>query len=524
MAASTFTLPKPKFVPPFDPEFVPAVLWNREYQRLVKANPKSEKLAVCLKRSNGAVSRRDTAILPHDTPANKKLNVRYVERLVKYMLWMYGGHAITIAGGKAVAAEIRKIYSPKGTRAFDYDFFSDVYDNPMTVTGCDYAKAPKSSEITVALGRNLDGVRIGFDLGGSDRKCAVVVDGKCVFSGETRWDPYFQADWHYQLAGIRDTFKQAMAHIPKGRKLDAIGGSAAGVYVDNRVRRASLFRGVQKANGGRLPKEVVNMFENVRKECKVPLITINDGEVTALLGSMQQKSNSVLGISMGTSVAGGYVTSKGNITDWLNELAFVPVDYREKNGPVDEWSGDAGCGVQYFCQQGVARLAKQAGLKFPEGMKDPEKLEKVQELMAKGDKTAKKIYESLGIMFGYSIAHFADFYDIKKLLILGRVTSGKGGNLLLDTAAKVLKAEFPAIAKKIGFCIPDEKEKRHGQAFAAATLPEIAKTQKAAVKAAKIVPAKKAIVAKKPAKDSCRCPGKKPGCGCPAKAAKAKKR
>lgn len=491
MASSKFTLPKPKFVPPFDTEFVPAVLWNREYQRLVKANPKSEKLAVCLKRSNGAVSRRDTAILPHDTPANKKLNIRYVERLLKYMLWMYGGHAVTIAGNKAVAAEIKKIYSPKGARAFDYDFFSDVYDNPMTVTGCAYDKAPKTSEITVALGRNLDGVRIGFDLGGSDRKYAVVVDGKCVASGETKWDPYFQADWHYQLDGIRDTFKQAMAHIPKGRKLDAIGGSAAGVYVDNRVRRASLFRGVQKANGGRLPKQVVEMFENVRKEVKVPLITINDGEVTALLGSMQQKSNSVLGISMGTSVAGGYVTPKGNITDWLNELAFVPVDYREKNGPVDEWSGDAGCGVQYFCQQGVARLARQAGLTFPDGMKDPEKLEKVQELMAKGDKTAKKIYESLGIMFGYSIAHFADFYDIKKLLILGRVTSGKGGNLLLDTAAKVLKAEFPAVAKKIGFCIPDEKEKRHGQAFAAATLPEIAKA-KAVAKPAKKAAAKKA--------------------------------
>lgn len=459
----------PKFTPKFDPNFVPAVLWNKAF---VEMSVNGEPLAICLKRNNGAVSRFDTKILPNTTAENKKLNIRYVERRVKYMLWMYGGQTVTIAGNADIAAAIKQIYSQNGERAFDYKFFTEVYGKPLTVVGCSYEQAPKSAEITVKLGGNKNGVRVGFDLGGSDRKYCLMIDGEVIDSGETKWDPYFNTDWHYHVDGLRDTIKQACTKIPVGRKLEAVGGSSAGVIVDNLIPMASLFRGVRKANGDKLPEEALNIFENLRKELGIPLITINDGEVTALLGAQEQKSNSVLGISMGTSVAGGYVNSNGNITDWLNELAFVPCDYRE-NGPVDEWSLDAGCGVQYFCQQGVARLARQAGISFADGMKDPEKLEIVQEMMTKGDEKAIGIYQSIGVMFGYSIAHFAEFYDIKKLLILGRVTSGKGGNMILDVAEEVLKAEFPALAAQIGFCIPDEKNKRHGQAAAAATLPEI---------------------------------------------------
>lgn len=462
---------KMKFVPELDKEFVPAVLWNKEYVNLVNADAAAENLAICLKRNNGAVSRVDVKILPH-VGNNCELNIRYVERLVKYMLWMYGGQTITIGGNAELTEAIKEIYSAEGKRAFDYRFFSEVYAKPLTVLNSSYADAPQKAEITVALGGNTNGVRVGFDLGGSDRKYALMVDGVVIDSGETKWDPYFNSDWHYHAEGLRDTIRQACEKIPEGRKLEGVGGSSAGVIVDNLIPMASLLRGVRQANNDVLPKEALNLFEDLRKELGIPLITINDGEVTALLGAQEQKSPSVLGISMGTSVAGGYVNSNGNITDWLNELAFVPCDYRE-NGPVDEWSGDEGCCVQFFCQQGVARIAKQAGLKFPEGMKFPEQLEEVQKLMAAGDETARKIYETLGIEFGYTIAHFAQFYDIKKLLILGRVTSGKGGDLILEIAEKVLQSEFPELAQQIGFCIPDEKNKRHGQAAAAATLPFI---------------------------------------------------
>jgi predicted NBD/HSP70 family sugar kinase len=182
--------------------------------------------------------------------------------------------------------------------------------------------------------------------------------------------------------------------------------------------------------------------------------------------------NRVLGVSMGTSVASGYVTENGSITSWLNELAFAPVDYRQ-DGPVDEWSGDRGCAVQYFCQQGVARLAPLAGLSFPKEMKFAEQLVEVQKLMAAGDTRARMIYESVGVCFGYAIAHYAEFYDIGTLLILGRVTSGEGGNPVLAKAGEVLRAEFPTLAERIKLRTPDEKDKRHGQAVAAASLPKL---------------------------------------------------
>ena len=79
----------------------------------------------------------------------------------------------------------------------------------------------------------------------------------------------------------------------------------------------------------------------------------------------------------------------------------------------------------------------------------------------------------IGTYFGYTIAHYADFYDFQYLLVLGRVTTGDGGEVLIDETRNVLKEEFPELSEKISFHIPDENEKRHGQAIAAASLPVI---------------------------------------------------
>jgi predicted NBD/HSP70 family sugar kinase len=181
--------------------------------------------------------------------------------------------------------------------------------------------------------------------------------------------------------------------------------------------------------------------------------------------------NRVLGISLGTSTAGGYVNAQGNLTSWLNELAFVPVDYNP-DAPVDEWSGDYGCGVQYLSQQCVGRLLGPAGIELEAKLPLPEKLKRVQELMDVEDPRAWKIYQTIGVYLGYAVAHLADFYDLENVLILGRVTSGPGGAVILAGAREVLNVEFPELAAKITFHIPDENAKRHGQAIAAASLPE----------------------------------------------------
>lgn len=341
-----------------------------------------------------------------------------------------------------------------------------IYGKPFEVVGVPYEHAPQSREIEVALGGHTDGCRVGFDLGGSDRKCAAVIDGEVVYTDEVRWDPYFEKDPEYHRQGIIDSIKRAAAHMPR---IDSIGGSSAGVIVNNQPRIASLFRGVSRED---FDRKVVNIFDKIQEQFKVPMVVANDGEVTALAAAMSMKCTGVLGISLGTSLAAGYVNLSGNITDWLDELAFAPVDYRE-HGPVDEWSGDEGCGVQFFSQQGIARLAPLAGLNFPQEMKFPERLVEVQKLMEQGDKRAAAIYRTVGVCFGYSIAHYADFYDLHNLLILGRVTSGEGGEIILNTAQNTLKKEFPELSEQVQFRIPDEQFKRHGQAVIAASLPSL---------------------------------------------------
>ena len=456
-----------KHKPLLDPDFLPAVLWNRAYRNLVESTPGSRELAIALTRDDGLRFLWKSRILP-DTPEHRARNLKYVDRVVKFLLWMKGGHRILGGGAPEIAVALGGIYSERGERAFDWDFIGRrIYDHPISVEAVALPEMPVAKDSAVSLGRHLDGNRIGFDLGGSDRKAAAVVNGEVVFSEEIKWDPYFQKDPDYHLAGIRDSLARAAAHLPGG-KAEAIGGSAAGVYVNNQVRAGSLFRGVPPEM---FEARVRGMFDQLAAEWGVPFVVVNDGEVTALAGSMSLGSNRVLGISMGTSLAAGYVNAAGEITPWLNELAFAPVDYRE-NAPADEWSGDIGCGVQYFSQQGVARLAKVAGYDFGK-MPFAEQLEHVQADMKAGKEMAAGIYHTIGTCFGYAIAHYADFYEIEKLLILGRVTSGEGGRIIIEEANRVLADSFPNLAAAITITTPDEQMKRHGQAVAAASLPAL---------------------------------------------------
>ena len=194
------------------------------------------------------------------------------------------------------------------------------------------------------------------------------------------------------------------------------------------------------------------------------------GDVTALAGAMSLGEDGILGIAMGTSEAGGYVDMKGNITGWLNELAFVPCDLAP-GAMVDEWSGDIGCGVKYFSQDAVIKLAPAAGIELDPALSPAEKLKVVQARMNEGDAGARAIYETIGVYLGYTLAFYAMFYDINHVLLMGRVTSGEGGDLVLGKAQEVLRAEYPELRMQVN--LPDEKSRRVGQSVAAASLPQI---------------------------------------------------
>jgi predicted NBD/HSP70 family sugar kinase len=457
----------PRITPALDPNFRPAVLANHAFRSLVHSSGNAVPVGLALEQSDGNVSHFKTEILPESHP-QAAANFIYLERILRLLLWSRGGFRIHFQGPAALGTKLAAYYRDTATGKFDSNIVAErMFDHPLEFVHARELPAERTS--VTALGRHLEGCRIGFDLGGSDRKAAAVIDGQVVFSEETVWDPYFQPDPRYHFDGIMDSLKKAATHLPR---VDAIGGSAAGIYLNNRVRVASLFRGVAPDV---FNSRVKDLFLEIRKAwSNVPFQVMNDGEVTALAGSMSLGKNSILGISFGTSTAGGYVNAEGNITSWINELAFAPVDYNP-NAPRDEWSGDYGCNVQYFSQQCVGRLLGPAGIEVDAKSGLPEKLKHVQELMGRGDSRACKIYETIGTYFGYAVAHLSEFYDLENVLILGRVTSGPGGEIIIAGAKEVLKMEFPELADKIAFHIPDEKQKRHGQAVAAASLPALDK-------------------------------------------------
>lgn len=454
---------KPTLPPPLDQGFRPAVLANRAFQRKVEETGGGVPLVFGLERSGGAMSRFETRVFPQDHH-RAGANLPYSERIFKFLLWQCGAWRVYVGGPRAIGEYIKTCYSPEGARAFDCGFMgNDVYSKPFTVVTCEHSEVPVALESAQPLGRHLDGCRIGFDLGASDRKVSAVIDGEPVYSEEVVWEPWIQSDPEYHYREIMAALATAASKMPR---VDAIGGSAAGVYVDNRVRVASLFRGVPEERYD----QIRNLFVRIQSELDVPLEIVNDGDVTALAGSMSLEDNGVLGIALGSSEATGYVNAEGNITGWLNEMAFAPVDY-SPDAAIDEWSGDRGCGALYFSQQCVFRLAPTAGITIPDDVTPAARLRFVQDRLEAGHNGALLIWQSIGRYMGYALAHYADFYALKHVLILGRCTSGLGGDLILDGASEVLGSEFPELAARVNIQLPDEKSRRVGQSIAAASLP-----------------------------------------------------
>ena len=449
---------------PLDSQFQPAALWRKNFEQKAQQSGQPVDCRIALEQTNGTTFAYSTLLLPVNHP-DAESNFRHLERLVKFLLWAYGGYKVYVKAPKELVDQLIRYFEFTPTGQFDSNLIGQkVYGQQIEILHAE--ECPEAHLTSQPLGRHLDGCRIGFDLGGSDRKVAAVIDGQVLYSEETVWDPYHKTDPQYHLDGILDSLQKAADHLPQ---VDAIGGSAAGIYVNNQVKVASLFRGIPESL---FNTTVRHIFRDVSREMNLPITVVNDGEVTALAGSMSLKKNSVLGISMGTSLAAGYVNQDGNITTQLNELAFVPVDYNP-DAPADEWSGDLGCGVQYFSQQAVARLLEPAGIDLNHIPDLPSKLKEVQILMEAEDSRARKIYETIGVYLGYTLPHLADFYDFENILFLGRVTSGTGGEIIQTTAQKVLDSEFPDLAETLTFHVPDEKEKRHGQAIAAASLPSL---------------------------------------------------
>ena len=134
-----------------------------------------------------------------------------------------------------------------------------------------------------------------------------------------------------------------------------------------------------------------------------------------------------------------------------------------------------GNGEQYFSQDAVIKLAPRAGIELDSALAPAEKLKVVQNLMEKGDSRARRIFASIGAYLAHTLKLYCRFYDVHHMIVLGRVMSGLGGSVILETCLSILNEEYPELAQKVRVMLPDEKTRRVGQSVAAASLPELRK-------------------------------------------------
>ncbi len=439
-----------------DKAFEPIFLFNKNYENKLASSPTAT-LAFSLERDGGYRETYKVKVLKEGV--DDELNFQFAERLIKTVLWTVGGFKLYICCDKTLFTRISAAYTADGLRGFEVDFFNKVYGVPFTVVYTE--SVPDTVREYIGAGRRNGGARIGFDAGGSDMKVAATLDGKVVFSNEIVWQPKVNANPDYHVANVRAAIREAADKLPR---VDSIGVSSAGIYVQNETRVASLFLKVPSENYDKIR----TIYVDAAAEYGAPLTVANDGDVAALAGAIELNKNNLLGIAMGTSEAAGYADRDGKLLGWLNELAFVPIDVNTKS-MIDEWSGDYGTGVKYLSQDGVIKLAALAGISF-EGAETPaEKLKVVQALAESGDGRAKDVFFDLGNYLAYALLYYHGFYGFDNVLLMGRVLSGVGGEIIKTRAEEVLR-EYRDEVGGIELLLPDEKSRRVGQAVAAANL------------------------------------------------------
>ena len=399
-------------MPALDPGFIPFGIWAKAY---LQEADRPFKIAV--ERDHGKITVYETRLRGEAFAA---ANIRFAERLVKMLLWSAGGFRIYLQGDDTIAAQIRDAYRPGGAREFDAGFEFDMFERPLEVIICSEDDFPTANEQPIHVGGH----------------------------------------------GIVTAFKTAASKMPR---VDGIGVSSAGTFVGNAPMVSSLFIKVPRERR----EEVKTIYDRAAKEIgDVPIVVANDGDVTALAGYMSLGTGCVMGLAMGTSEAVGYVDAEGNILGWFNELAFAPVDLNE-HAMRDEWSGDLGVGCKYFSQDAVAKLAPAAGIALSEHLTPAEKLKEVQKLAEGGNPYALAIFDSIGMYLAHTLSLYEMFYDIRNLLVLGRVASGIGGERIVSECQRVLNEEYPELSRKLRVMLPDENFRRVGQSMAAASLPDI---------------------------------------------------
>ena len=171
----------------YDPGFQPMELVLRAYEADVE-KCENQQIVIAIVRNQGYTSTMKFSIYKDGT--NDEKNFAVLDRVVKTLLWARGGYKIVVCGSKPVYEYFKAAYDFGGSRDFDRGFMARVYERPFEVEYIENAAdAPADKESASTVGRHLEGCRIGFDAGGSDRKVSAVIDGEVVYSEEVVWHP-----------------------------------------------------------------------------------------------------------------------------------------------------------------------------------------------------------------------------------------------------------------------------------------------------------------------------------------------
>jgi len=477
----------PKVKAPLDPGFAPVVLAKREYRAAVKACSTAETFHFALVRADGC-ARGELLAFPEDDK-RYEATVILAGVMIQETIWRCGASSLQLAGPASLCETLKTAFSKGGIYEFEADVMPKANGTPdkvFEVTIVSEADMPAAKDSPQECGKSAGGSRLAFDLGKSDIKTVAIKDGEVLDSAETEWD-VTAVDPQYHFDAIVAAMKKTIANAEaKGfGKIQAVGGSATGtVSADNEATWCDIFPNVPQDV---YKEKVVDIFKRISKEVAgdVPLKVINDGEVTALAAVQKISKGNVMGISMGSSEGGGYANADGNLMGWINELCYIKLDMNPE-APTDPWSKGAHRGLShmYLGQRGATKLAHKI-CEVPENYKYPHPdmctikhedhaqcLKLVQKAMVDNPEKASDLYRTCGVYLGYGLALYAEHYKIDHVMILGRVSKGAGGDLMLKTASEVLETEFPEIPK-IEFHTADDHFKAVGQCIAAAALPTI---------------------------------------------------
>jgi len=484
-AAMRLLLSRPKVPAPLDPNFSPVILAKRQY-RAACSDASFPELHLALPRATGC-ARVSLKVFP-DGHKDCDASTYLAGVLVQEMIWQRSASALIISGPDYICNALIAGFAVGGQYEFEATTMPCVNGTPdakFEVTRVSSAAdLPEAKDTPQVCGKDANGCRLAFDLGKSDIKVVSVKDNEVVYSKETEWD-VTNPDPQYHYDAIKAAMQLGKDALPK---IDAVGGSATGtVGANNEATWCDIFPNVPPAV---YKEKVVDIFNRLAKDLAgdVPVKVINDGEVTALAAFQKIGKGKVMGISMGSSEGGGYANADGNLMGWINELCYIRLDLNP-NAPIDPWTKGAHTGIShmYLGQRGTTKLAACGGIEGPDEYMYPNPamctikhenhaqcLKLIQKAMTDPAKEAQAslIYETVGVYLGYALAQYKEFYEVDHIMILGRVSKGKGGDLMLATAKKVLETEFPEYAD-IQFHTADDHFKAVGQCIAAAALPEV---------------------------------------------------